>query len=51
MYMNKRFFTSALLIALATSSLFAQLTATEKKEVVDQLSKEMIARYVVKVYL
>ncbi len=48
MYMNKRVFTSGLLLALATSSLFAQLTATEKKEVVDQLSKEMIARYVVK---
>ena len=33
---------------MAVSSLFAQLTPADKRQVVDTLSKEMIARYVVK---
>jgi retinol-binding protein 3 len=46
--MNHRSIAAALVLIFSTTSLFAQLTNTEKKEVVDQLSKEMIARYVIK---
>ena len=48
MVMNRRFLSTTFLLALASSSLFAQLSATEKKDVVDHLSKEMVERYVVK---
>ena len=46
--MNHRFLSTTFLLAMAASSLFAQLTPADKKQVVDTLSKEMIARYVVK---
>lgn len=46
--MNHRLLSSAFILAFASASVFADLSSTEKKEVVDRLSKEMIERYVVK---
>lgn len=48
MVMNHRFYSTAVTVALASASLFAQLSPADKKQVVDNLSKEMVARYVVK---
>ncbi len=46
--MNHRALTTSFVLAFASATIFAQLTPADKKQVVDSLSKEMIARYVVK---
>ena len=48
MQMNTRLFTSTIFLALSSVFAFADLSNAEKKDVVDHLSKEMVARYVVK---
>ncbi len=46
--MKIRTLTSLMLLALAASQCFADLSSADKQKVVDSLSKEMIDRYVVK---
>lgn len=46
--MNRRILAPIFLLALSASFAHADLSASDRKEVIDNLSKEMIARYVIK---
>ena len=48
MHMNGRLFSSTVILAFSAVFAFADISNAEKKDVVDRLSKEMVARYVVK---